>query len=259
MMKLFIAIFLMISCLYAQTIQTSGTVISDNQKVITSRHMGYIKQVNVTEGSYVKKGDLLYIIDSTSLNSQKNEILNNLEILKNNQDNLYINLNRYKRLYKDDLVSKYDVEQLELKYNNLRNQIQIVKEKLKNINNEFKYLKVRAPIDAMVIKKSINVADMAIVGQPALILTDMNTLKVKTQINESDLLNIKSAQDVKIFIPSLNLTTKGKVSAIIPNIDTTSHSFTIKIDFLTKNKNIYPGMYAQIDIFVKDNGNKNEQ
>ena len=37
--------------LFANQLELSGTVISDNEKIITSRNMGYIKDVYVNEGS----------------------------------------------------------------------------------------------------------------------------------------------------------------------------------------------------------------
>ena len=69
--------------LLANQIELSGTVISDNEKIITSRNMGYIKEVYVNEGSNVKKGDILYEIDASNIDSNKKEILLNLEILQN--------------------------------------------------------------------------------------------------------------------------------------------------------------------------------
>ena len=100
--------------LFANQLELSGTVISDNEKIITSRNMGFIKEVYVSEGSNVKKGDLLYEIDSSSIDSNKKEVLLNLEILKNQANNLELNYNRYKRLQEQDLVSKYELEQIQL-------------------------------------------------------------------------------------------------------------------------------------------------
>ena len=80
--------------LFANQLELSGTVISDNEKVITSRNMGFIKEVYVSEGSSVKKGDLLYEIDSSNIDSNKKEVLLNLEILKNQAKNLELNYNR---------------------------------------------------------------------------------------------------------------------------------------------------------------------
>ena len=130
--------------LLANQIELSGTVISDNEKIITSRNMGYIKEVYVNEGSNVKKGDILYEIDSSNMDSNKKEILLNLEILQNQTKNIELNLGRYKRLQAQDLVSKYEVEQLELNLLNSKNMANITNAKLKEINAQYDYLKIKA-------------------------------------------------------------------------------------------------------------------
>ena len=93
--------------LLANQIELSGTVISDNEKIITSRNMGYIKEVYVNEGSNVKKGDILYEIDASNIDSNKKEILLNLEILQNQTKNIELNLGRYKRLQAVFLMTKF--------------------------------------------------------------------------------------------------------------------------------------------------------
>ena len=133
--------------LFANQLELSGTVISDNEKIITSRNMGYIKDVYVNEGSQVKKGDILYEIDSSSIDSNKKEVLLNLEILKNQEKNIQLNYNRYKRLQEQDLVSKYDLEQLELNLLNTKNMILITNAKLKEVDTQYDYLKIKAPND----------------------------------------------------------------------------------------------------------------
>ena len=52
MKKLLILIALGAS-LVAETLTLSGSVISDNQKMITSRFMGFVTEVNVSEGEKV--------------------------------------------------------------------------------------------------------------------------------------------------------------------------------------------------------------
>lgn len=246
--KILILTILTLSSVLANEIELSGTVISDNEKVITSRNMGFIKSVYVVEGSFVKKEQLLYEIDSSSIDSKKQEALLNLEIQQNRFNNIQTNYNRYKRLYAQDLVPKYDVEQLELNLLNVKNMIAIAKAKLKEVEAQYDYLKIKAPNNGLIIKKSIKAGEMAMPSVPALILSDLSSLKIKTQISESNLNSIKLGQEVNISIPSISFKTLGKISAIIPNIDSTTHSFTLKISFNTKGKKIYPGMYSKLII-----------
>lgn len=240
--------------LLANQIELSGTVISDNEKIITSRNMGYIKEVYVNEGSNVKKGDILYEIDSSNMDSNKKEILLNLEILQNQTKNIELNLGRYKRLQAQDLVSKYEVEQLELNLLNSKNMANITNAKLKEINAQYDYLKIKAPNNGLIIKKSIKVGEMAMPSIPALILTDLSSLLIKTDISESNLNDIKIGQKVNIEITSQNFKTEGKIETIIPNTNDLTHSFVLKISFDKKDFNIYPGMYSKVflDLDIKN-------
>ncbi len=230
----------------AMAIELSGTVVSDNEKIITSRYMGFIKKVYVSEGDFVKKGQLLYEIDSSSIDSKKREAKLTLQMQENNLANIKINYERYKRLYAKDLVPKYDLEQLELKLNNVKNMISIAKAKLKEVNYQYNYLKIKAPNDGLVIKKSIKSGEMAMPSAPAIILSDLNSLKIKTNISERNLSKIKIGQEAKVFIESLNFETKAKVSSIIPSMQNMTHSFIIKLSFDTKEEKVYPGMYSKI-------------
>jgi len=232
--------------IFANNIELSGTVISDNEKIITSRNTGFIEKIYVNEGSFVKKGDLLYEIDSSNIDSLKQEALLNIKIQENKLANIQINYNRYKRLYNQDLVPKYDLEQLELNLLNIKNMILITKSKLKEIDFQYNYLKIKAANDGLIIKKSIKAGEISMPGVPALILTDLSNLKIKTDISENNLEKVKINQEVKVFIPSINLETKGKIDAIIPNINTVTHSFILKISFDKKEFVIYPGMYTKL-------------
>jgi RND family efflux transporter MFP subunit len=251
MIKKLLTITALSLSLFSQEIELSGTVISDNEKVISSRNMGFVKNVYVSEGSFVKKGELLYEIDSSNMDSNKKEILLNLQIQQNQLNNIQTNYNRYKRLYAQDLVPKYDVEQLELNLMNTKNMIAITNAKLKEINTQYDYLKIKAPNDGLVIKKSIKAGEMAMPSVPAIILSDLTSLKIKTDISESNLNSVKVGDDVKVSIPSINFETNGKIESIIPNVNTTTHSFTLKISFNKGDKTIYPGMYSKLLLDIK--------
>jgi len=245
-------VFMMSSLVYAKTIELSGTVISDNEKYITSRFMGYIKTVNVTEGDIVKKGRLLYSIDSAEIDSKKRQAMLSIQMYENQYTTMQRNYERYQRLYKKGLVSKFELEQLELASKNLKDMVEISKLQVKEVENQYKYLTIKAPNDGVIVKKNIKSGEMAIPGMPALVLSDLSNLKIKTEISENDLKNIYLGQKAKILIPSMNLTTKGKIVAIIPSSNPMTHTFTIKLSFQTK-LNIYPGMYSSIYIETSEN------
>lgn len=240
------------SIVYAKTIELSATVISDNEKYITSRYMGFIQSVNVSEGDIVKKGKVLYTIDSTEIDSKKRQATLAVQMYENQYQTMQRNYERFARLYQKGLVSKFDVEQLELGSKNLEDMVKISKLQVQEVENQYQYLTIKAPNDGVIIKKNIKSGEMAIPGMPAIVLSDLSNLKIKSEVSETDLKDIYIGQKATIFIPSLNHETKGEISAIIPSSNPMTHSFTIKLNF--KNiKNVYPGMYAKVVIITDDN------
>ncbi|MBA1438210.1 MAG: efflux RND transporter periplasmic adaptor subunit [Epsilonproteobacteria bacterium] len=251
MKKIVITLIALAISLTAETLTLSGSVISDNQKMITSRFMGFVTNVMVSEGDKVKRGQVLYTIDSREIDSGKRQAELSLQMYQNQLTNVTLNLQRYKRLLEKDMVSKYEVENMELAQKNLLNMIEIAKARLQEVQNQYKYLRVKAPNDGVVIARNIKVGEMAIPGMPALILSDLSDLKIELEIAEQDMKSIYVGKKVKVSIPSLQLYLAGKIAAIIPSSNPMTHTFKIKIALLTKNKNVYPGMYATVDIEVQ--------
>ena len=252
--------FGLLSILNAIEIELSGAVVSDNQKMMTSRYMGYVKNMAVSEGDIVKKGQLLYEIDSKDIEAAERQVdlaisqaRLALQMNKNQLNNVLINLARHKRLYEKKMVSKYELENLELMAKNLKDMVSISEDQLKQaeakkeeVLNQYKYLKVTAPNDGVIVAKKVNEGEMAIPGMPAVILTDLSRLKIVAEISESQLKYIELGKKVDVAIPSLGFKTVGEISSIIPNSNPMTHKFKIKIKFDNKDKSVYPGMYAKI-------------
>ncbi len=123
--------------LNAIDLNLSGSVISDNQKMITSRYMGIVKKMFVSEGDIVKKGQLLYVIDSKEIDAKREQVdlgISQAELAlqmnRNQLNNVLLNLGRYERLYKKGMVSKYELENLQLASQNLRDMVEISKKQV---------------------------------------------------------------------------------------------------------------------------------
>jgi RND family efflux transporter MFP subunit len=262
MKKLVLALVLAVSSISAIELDLSGSVISDNQKMITSRYMGIVKKMLVSEGEIVKKGQLLYVIDSKEIDAKKEQVELGisqaelaLQMNKNQYNNVLLNLGRYKRLFQKGMVSKYELENLQLGAKNLKDMVKIAQKQVaqaramkKEVMNQYNYLKLKAPNNGVIIAKRLNTGEMAIPGMPGVILTDLSQLSIMVEIAENDIKFMKMGKKVDINIPSLGFRTVGTIYSIIPNSNPMTHKFKMKIKFNTKGKSVYPGMYASVHI-----------
>lgn len=243
-------------------IDLSGSVVSDNQKMITSRYMGYVRNMAVSEGDIVKKDQLLYEIDSKEIESAERQVDLGisqarlaLQMNKNQYNNVLTNLARHQRLYDKKMVSKYELETLQLAAKNLKDMVKIAEEQVKQaeakkeeVLNQYNYLKITAPNAGVIVDKRLNEGEMAIPGMPAVVLTDLSKLKIVAELSETQLKYIDLNKEVDIEIPSIAFNTKGKITSIIPSSNPMTHKFKIKMSFDLKDRSVYPGMYAKIII-----------
>jgi len=242
-----ILLALMLTSLNAVEINLSGSVVSDNQKMLTSRYMGYVKNMAVSEGDIVKKGQLLYEIDSKEIESAERQVdlaisqaRLALQMNKNQYNNVLTNLARHERLYR-------------LSAENLRDMVEIADQQGKQalaqkdeVLNQYNYLKIHAPNDGVIVSKKLNEGEMAIPGMPALVLTDLSKLKIVAEISETQLRYINLGKKVDIEVPSIDFSATGTISSIIPSSNPMTHKFKIKIEFDPKGRSVYPGMYTKI-------------
>jgi len=262
MKRLTLLLILALSYINAIELELTGSVVSDNQKMITSRYMGIVKKMSVSEGEIVKKGQLLYQIDSKEIDSKKEQVDLGisqaqlaLQMNKNQYNNVIVNLGRYQRLFKKGMVSKYELENLQLAAKNMKDMVKISEKQVaqaramkKEVMNQYNYLKLKAPNDGVIIMKKLNVGEMAIPGMPGVVLTDLSKLSIIVEISETNLKHIKIGKVVNIEVPSIHFKSTGKIYSIIPNSNPMTHKFKMKINFKKKGKSIYPGMYAKVNI-----------
>ncbi len=264
MLKLIAAVTLVSVALFANTISITGTVVSDNQKYIGARYMGYVKEVYVDIGDKVKREDDLFKMDSAEfdiLKEQANLGLEQAEILLDVYRSRLDEIRREKALFRNAKRRNKDFdfeewsENLEISAEHaqsvLKSMQTMVKEaaqKVKEISVISHYLEVKAPSDGIIVQKNLHVGDMVMPGFPVMILVDLKHLQIEAQISESDLLKINEGDFVQFQIPAIKYKGHGRIKSIVPSANPMTHTFTIRITFKRNHPKIYPGMYTKIKI-----------
>ncbi len=259
MIKVFVLLFSAL-LLHAEEIKLSCSLQSAGDRMITSRYMGFVKEVLVREGDEVKKNQVLYKIDSKEIDAQKTQVelqIAQAELQANMYSNQYqnvaLNLERHKRLFEKDMISKYELETLEVAEKNLKDLVDIsekqviqARKQLEVLKNQYNYLTVKSPIDGVIVSKNVKEGEMAMPGMPAFMVSAVKNLEVVCEIGESDLAFVKKEKKVKIEIPAINHTQESAIASIIPYSNPMTHKFRVKIPIDSTQTEIYPGMFVKV-------------
>ncbi len=248
--------FLLISSLSSEEITLTGTVVSDGQKMIGSRYMGYVKKVFVKVGDKVKREDVLYEMESAEfdiMKSQADLMLEQSKIVLDFWKTKLENINKKKKRIKSNSVfSMPDYEEVEAQAENVTSMLTaaqiMVKQasiKAKQMATIFNYLKMKAPSDGVVVRRNIKVGDMIMPGMLTIMLVDTENLEIDISISEDIMYKAKVGMKIPVEIPSVKYKTIGTIKAIVPSANPMTHKIGVRISFDTGDKNIFPGMYAK--------------
>ena len=259
---LLITALLLTSGLHANYITISGTIVSDNQKYIGARYMGYVKDVFVQIGDKVRREDDLFTMDSAEfdiLKEQANLALEQAEILTDVYRSKLDEIRREKALLRKHGSDKFNFddmsENLSITAEHTQSMLKAMQaivrnaaQKVKEISVISHYLEVKAPSDGIIVQKNLHVGDMVMPGFPVMVLVDLDHLEIEAQISEADLIKVNEGDFVKFEIPAIHYKGRGRIKSIVPSANPMTHTFTIRISFDKDHSKIYPGMYAKIEI-----------
>jgi len=262
MKKLLIVTFLLTSIISANDITITGTVVSDGQKMIGSRYMGYIKKVFVKIGDKVKREDPLYEMESAEfdiMKSQADLMLEQSKIVVEFWRKRLENINRRKnRLKNKTKMPMMDMDDLESQAENVSAMLdssQVMVEqasiKAKQMATIFNYLKMKAPSDGVIVRRNIKPGDMVMPGMLTIMMVGTDDLEIDASVSESIIAQVKVGEKLTVSIPSIKYKTIGTIKAIVPDANPMTHKIRMRISFDKGEHNVFPGMYAKILIKEK--------
>ncbi|WP_129714418.1 efflux RND transporter periplasmic adaptor subunit [Pedobacter sp. SYP-B3415] len=209
----------------------NGNFIPVQQLNFAAENAGRVSRIYVDEGSRVSRGQVLARIDAEILNTDR-------QTAEANYQNAVRDLARYESSFKTGGVTQQQLDQAKLSAQNAKLRLQQENKKLNDAN-------IRSSINGVVNKKMIEVGAVVAPGTQLFELVDVSKLKLKVNVNESQVAQLKIGDRVQIrsnVFPTDSFS--GKITFIAAKADE-SLNFPIEIEVENKNKNtLKAGMYG---------------
>lgn len=184
----------------------------------------HISKIKVDVGDHVRKGQVLVVMDQTTLKQQE---LN----LATAEDSY----NRMKPVHEAGGVSDQQMIQLE-------NQLNLQREVVENLRKNSTIL---SPITGIVTARNFESGDL-FAQMPILHIMQINKLKVMANVSEQYYTSVKVGQPVSIEVDIFpGEVFEGKVSRINPALDAATRTFGVEITIPNGKERLRPGMYAR--------------
>ena len=107
---------------------------------------------------------------------------------------------------------------------------------------------IRAPISGIISRRNVELGGMAAPQAPVFEIIDIDTVKARVSIIESDLYKIKLGAEAMVSVDALQEPVRGEVTLISPILDRMNRTTTVEISIDNRDHKMKPGMFARARI-----------
>jgi len=239
-----------------RSLELLGDVKANQEIRIFSRIPDRITDLKVDMGDPVEKGDLLAVIQNTSISAGVNQVEANLEQAQAQLDNLKNEYQRVSKLYKEEAISQqqYDATKTQLEATSA--QVRSLQEALKQAKSNLGDTYIRSPLNGVIGQRFLEVGDMAAGQMPVVTVVQMDTVKVSVNIIERYANDVRTDLAAAINVKSMPDTTfTGRVTKISPVVDPMSRMIAAEIQIPNHDYLLRPGMFAEVIIYLATHEN----
>jgi membrane fusion protein (multidrug efflux system) len=245
-------------------IELVGATLGAEDVEIRARVEGYLVSMNFTEGTFVKKGQLLYKIDSQPFEAALDESRANLSTARARVDKTNNDVARLTPLAKQQAVSQQELDNALSSQEAAQAQVAAYDAKVAKAKLDLAYTTITSPIDGLIGTTQKKVGSLIAGGETLLnIVSQINPILFRCAIAEAEYLRIarrgaggkKSAEKpvgAQLILADGSVHPhKGRLESVERAVDPTTGTLTGQFSFPNPEQILRPNQYGRAR-FVTD-------
>lgn len=156
-----------------------------------------------------------------------------------------VNFERYQTLFNQKVVAKSELDKAREKLDFYKASADRTAHQIEEAQLQLKDTAIRAPLDALVLGRSIEKGSLVASGTLAFVLADLSTVKAVLGVPDYMLRFIKPGDIVPIRVEALsNAVFQGVVTSVAPSADPKSRVFDVEVAIRNPDLTLKDGMIA---------------
>jgi HlyD family secretion protein len=255
-------------------LNATGYVVAQRKAAVASKATGRVEWLGVTEGSRVKKGEIIARLENADVSATMEQAAANVALAQANFQQAQAELvdaqavfNRNGELLTKGFISQSAYDMGTARYHKAQAAIRGYQASISVAEANYRAARIavdqtliRAPFEGVVLTKNANIGDVitpfssALDAKGAVVtMADMGTLEVEADVSESNLSKVKLGQPCEIQLDALpDLRLRGVVQRIVPTVDRAKATVLVKIKFIDHDSRVLPEMSAKVAFLEKE-------
>ncbi len=233
----------------------SATIRGKQDVDIRTKVQGYITDIKVKEGSIVRQGQTLFVIDQVPYQAALATAEANVDVAKAQVDAAELSAKSKEKLFEQNIISDFDLRMARTTLASAKAQLAQARANELTASNNLSYTLVKSPVDGVVGTLPFRVGTLVSPSDatPMTSVSDNSEMYVYFSLSESQVLSLKrqygALENALAEMPDVELQlsdgtiypAKGRIEAISGIIDPTTGSVTIRAKFPNRKRLLISG------------------
>jgi multidrug efflux system membrane fusion protein len=242
--------------------ELTGNTVAFNTVDLVARVEGFLTSQNYVDGSFMKKGDTLFVIEQTMYKAQVKEAEAQLDGAKAKLVQSEAEFTRQETLLRQNVTAQNTYDQAKAKRDSDRANVENAEGNLTIAQTNLGYTTVQAPFDGIVSKHLVSVGELVGNGKATKLATivQFDPIYVEFNVSEQDVLKIRqNLANRRITVDELSKIPldiglmneegyphAGFLNYVSPEIDAQTGTILVRGLFNNPNRDLIPGFFARI-------------
>ncbi len=228
-----------------------GTVQAVLESSIAAKLLAKVIEVNATAGQRVQAGEVMVRLDDADLRARLEQALAAEAGAVAARDQAQIEQDRVVALMEKQAAAPIESDRVRSTLKTVEAELQRTRQAVIEARTVLDYATIKAPMDGIVVDKRVEVGDTVTPGQVLLTMYDPTRMQLVASVRESLTRRLAVGGRVGVRVDALGKTCEGVVSEIVPEADSVSRSFQVKVTGPCP-PGIYTGMFGRLLIEVDE-------
>ena len=217
-------------------IATTGQLLADEEVELRAEVAGRITALRFQEGAFVRRGQLLAVLDTGVLEAQ-------LRAARTRHDLAAVQARRQRELFEIGGLSRQAVDQAEA-------EVAVLAAEMQQLRAEVERRRIYAPFAGQIGLRSVSVGAYVSPGDPLATLRVASTLKLEFAVPELYVGRVRPGDAVVFSVPGQERTFRAEVYAVEQSVDAGTRAFTVRARTANPGGALSPGAYAEVELVL---------
>lgn len=231
----------------------TGQLVTNQQSEVAANAMGRVVKTFVDRGSYVKQGQPLVQLDTSSAQLSEAEARANLQSATASQELANTLCKRNQELLDKGAISKEEWERTNTQCHTSESQTAAAKARAELAQKSLSDATVRAPFSGMVGQRYVSVGEYVQPSTRIANMVELDPLRLQLTVAEADIGHVQEGAQVQFQVEAFpSETFTGTVKYIDPTVRSATRDLVVEAVVENPEHKLKPGMFATAHLRLAD-------